>query len=331
MNRKSRQLLIGLVLVGISLPVLADNFDEARTWLERMAQAMREQTYQGTFVYVRGQDVETMRVTHVRDDHGVRERMYALSGPVREIIRDSNGVRCLLSERPPTDADTPLAQTMFPVIPLEELDQARARYLFEVGDTARIAGHQGRRVSILPRDQYRYGYDFWLQEDSALLLRWTLYDAARKPLAKLMFTDLRTGDQVDASELESSTPSDKFVRLAAAGDDQAQPQPGSALKPQWEPARLPPGFRLAALNYRSADDPAAFEHLVYSDGLASVSVYIEFREAAKDMREGLSRLGTSNAFSKRAGSRQVTAIGDVPAITVQAIGNAFAGPVAAAD
>ena len=94
---------------------------------------------------------------------------------------------------------------------------------------------------------------------------------------------------------------------------------------------MPPGFRLAARNLGQGDEDESFEHLVYSDGLASVSVYIEMKEAAADVREGLSSMGTTNAYSRNAGLRQVTAIGQVPAITVQAIGNAFATPVSSMD
>ena len=71
---------------------------EPRIWLERMASAMSQMTYQGTFVYISGDDMQTMRITHVSDGEGVRERLASLSGPAREIIRDSNGVRWVLGD-----------------------------------------------------------------------------------------------------------------------------------------------------------------------------------------------------------------------------------------
>ena len=95
--------------------------------------------------------------------------------------------------------------------------------------------------------------------------------------------------------------------------------------PEWQPDSLPPGFRLATHRHQSEGE-SVFEHLVYSDGLASVSVYIESNTGQPGMHQGLSRLGTANAFTRMLGSRQVTVIGEVPAATVRAIGDAFRVP-----
>ena len=299
----------------------ADGFDEAQQLLQRMATAMGELSYQGTFVYVRGEDVETMRITHVNDAQGVRERLYALSGPPREVIRDRDGVRCALGAAGELSADANLNRSLFPDIPMQALSAARARYLFEVGGMARIAGFNGRRLTILPRDEFRYGYDLWLEQDKGLLLRWVLYDNDRRTLAKLMFTDLRVGTDVDVSELDSSTPQDQFVRLAAQGD---APASTASERSAPQPDGVPPGFELAARGERPAGTSEPFEHLVFSDGLASVSVYIEAAQAAGNVTPGLSRMGTTNAYSSTVGGRQVTAIGEVPAATVKALSNAFA-------
>ena len=328
MNIQLRQFCQALVLSCLSASAWASGYQEARTWLERMATAMNQMSYQGTFVYMHGDEVETMRITHVLDEDGVRERMYSLSGPQREVIRDKDGVRCVMSEDQAIMEDPMVARSIFPEIPLQELDEASSQYRFELGGHARIAGHRGKRITIYPKDEYRYGYDLWLEEHSGLLLRWVLYDSKRKTLAKLMFTDLKLGAEVEFEELLSPAPADQFVILQTGMPDK---QVRSSLAAQWQPPDLPPGFRLSARSYQGEVDGVAFEHLVYSDGLATVSVYIESQLQSSAVAEGLSRLGTANAFSRRAGSRQVTAIGEVPPITVEAIGNAFAAPVAAAD
>src|SRR5210317_961386 len=93
-----RKALLFLISISFSGIALAGNSAEAREWLERMATAMSQMSYQGTFVYVRNGVVETMRITHVTDETGVRERMYSLSGPHREVLRDRSGVRCVLQD-----------------------------------------------------------------------------------------------------------------------------------------------------------------------------------------------------------------------------------------
>jgi sigma-E factor negative regulatory protein RseB len=319
MNRRIGKALIAFCLLFPSLPLAADSFAEAEVWLERMASAMQQLDYQGTFVYVRGNDVETMRLTHVRVGGVVHERMVAVSGPQREIMRDENGVRAILGNQSQPLQDPMFTGAVFPDFSIPALTQAKDRYLFEVGGVGRIAGHQGRKISIIPRDQYRYGYELWLEEESGLLLRWVLYDPERRALAKLMFTDLVTGAAVDRAGLESATPPQRFVAVQQASPKLERPAAAGA--PESGPEGVPPGFGLAA--HSRADGALEFEHLVYSDGLASVSVYLESSTQPGGIAPGLTRMGTTSAWSGREGARRVTAVGEVPPLTLKTFGEAF--------
>jgi len=312
-----------LFLLTVSAAALAGPGSEASQWLERMASAMSNMSYQGTFVYMKGDAMETMRITHVVEDGVVRERLYSIDGPHREIIRDQNGVRCVLGDDKAIVEDLFTANQIYPQIPFEELDNPDSPYAFETGGRGRMAGYQARRVAILPQDKFRYGYDLWLEESSGLLLKWVLYDADRKALAKLMFTSLSLGSDIDQAELYSGTPSGEFVRLES-------PMPRKSLvrsQPYWQARQLPAGFRLTAHNRVEKNGHSVFEHLVYSDGLASVSVYIEDESVeSRAGAHGSSRLGTANAFSRHIGQKHVTVIGEVPSVTVRVIGDAVAPP-----
>lgn len=330
--RSSLAALIMLLLVNSAS---ADQFEEASEWLERMSSAMRELDYQGTFVYLQGDDVETMRITHVRDGSGVRERLVAVSGPKREIMRDSTGVRSVVGEQQWHEGSNEEAGHVFPEFSAEALSEARRRYMFEIGQEGRIAGHKGRKINILPKDQYRYGYELWLQADTGLLLRWVLYDSQRKPLAKLMFTELKTGTQVNHDELGAHTPATPTVdsRQLQAAEPGFSPvaqvsavraQPSASLRPGALKSKgVPPGFRLAV--YSQQDEEGGSQHLVLSDGLATVSVYIEPVDSDRNLAQGLSRMGTTNAWTNTGKAQRVTAIGEVPPITVRKIGTAFTG------
>ena len=98
-------------------------------------------------------------------------------------------------------------------------------------------------------------------------------------------------------------------------------------QPYWQARQLPAGFRLTAHNRVEKNGASVFEHLVYSDGLASVSVYIEDESVeSRAGAHGSSRLGTANAFSRHIGQKHVTVIGEVPSVTVRVIGDAVAPP-----
>jgi sigma-E factor negative regulatory protein RseB len=309
MSLLPRKALLLLVLISISQTSMAGESAVAREWLERMTTAMSQMSYQGTFVYVRDGVVETMRITHVTDETGVRERMYSVSGPHREVIRDQKGVRCILEDSASVVEDQVVA----------------SGYRLETGGEARIAGHTARRVSISPEDRFRYGYDFWLEEQTGLLLKWVLFDARHRPLAKLMFTDFAIGSAIDLAELESDSRAEDFIEMKTFSPQETVVTQSS---PRWQPTKLPPGFNLASYSHKIGAG-GVYEHMVYSDGLAAVSVYVEQNGKDAALKPGISQLGTNNAITRTQGDFQITVIGEVPAITVKSIANEIALSVAA--
>ena len=319
-----RRAVLLLILVSISGAAFAKDSPQAREWLERMTTAMSQLSYQGTFVYVRGDAVETMRITHVTDASGVRERLYSISGPRREVIRDRKGVRCVLQDSASVVEDQVVASSYFPELPPTVIDGENSGYTLETGGEARIAGHTARRVTISPKDDYRYGYDFWLEEQTGLLLKWVLFDAGHKPIAKLMFTDFEMGSSVNLKELESGSRAEDFVEMKTFS---LQKTVVTQSSPRWQPANLPPGFQLASHSHKTGAE-GIYEHMVYSDGLAAVSVYVEQQGDDAGLKPGESQLGTNNAYSRTEGSLQITVIGEVPAITVKTIANEMARSVA---
>jgi sigma-E factor negative regulatory protein RseB len=291
-----------------------------------MTVAMSQMNYQGTFVYVQGDEVVTMRITHVADEGGVRERLVALSGAPREVLRDANGVRWVLGDGHAVLKDQAFSRSFFPLLPLDREDQTQRSYALQLGGTARIAGQSARRLDVKPRDDYRYGYALWLEQHSALLLKWQLLDSKGATLAKLMFTDIRMGSEVDPGELNSSSPLQEFETV----ESRLPTAPGFVQEtPRWKPSRLPPGFELTDHRFYAAQDADAagggmYEHLVYSDGIAAVSVYVEAGAGRQAADERISRLGTTHTFSRMADGALITVVGDVPAATVRLIGDAVA-------
>lgn len=313
-----------LLLIGISGMAAAGDSSQAREWLERMTVAMNQMSYQGTFVYVRDGTVETMRITHLADETGVRERLYSINGPHREVVRDHKGVRCVLEDSASVVEDQVVASSYFPELPLSIIESETSGYRLKMGKEARIAGQKARRVSISPVDKYRYGYDFWLEKNTGLLLMWVLLDAQHKPLAKLMFTDFAMGAAVDLDEIEPTSNADDFVQMQTLSPEKTKV---TQSVPRWQPAKLPPGFRLASHSHNDGVD-GIYEHMVYSDGLAAVSVYIEQQTAGPEIKQGINQLGTNNAFVRRQDGLQITVIGEVPPVTVKSIASEMAMSIA---
>jgi sigma-E factor negative regulatory protein RseB len=296
----------------------ADDADPGR-WLERMSAALNQMSYQGTFVYVLGDEIETLRITHVADENGVRERISSLTGPSRELVRDADGVRWVQSADQPVLADSAFKRSFFPEVPPDADALVAGSYTLKFGGGGRIAGHETRQVLVVPRDNYRYGYSFWLERHSGLLLKWELLDSDRSQVARLMFTEIRLGSEVDPAELRQA---ERLKEFATVESGLPAGRAGVSSRPHWAPARMPPGFALTAHRFHGGEARGGrvFEHLVYSDGLAAVSVYVETSDDG-DFTPAVERHGTAHSYSRPLGEVLVTVVGDVPALTVKTIGD----------
>lgn len=304
------------VLLGLA-PPLAQAAD-AQTLFARMHQVGRSLDYEGTFVYLHGDQLESLRIVHKAGAGGVRERLVSLNGAPREIIRTGSEVRCYLPDENAVLIEHRRADDRnFPALLPDSLAQLKGNYKISVGKEGRVAGRKAVSVHIKPRDAYRYGYLLWADEASGLLLKASLQDEHGGVIEQYMFTQVAIGKTISESELKPQYPAEGFVRQRADAAPSAPPTG------QWLATRLPAGFVQTARMMRML--PARkqpVEHLVYSDGLAVVSVFVERveEEARSNALSGLTHMGVVHVFGKIVDGHQVTVVGEAPAMTVDMIG-----------
>jgi len=284
-----------------------------------MSQAVEQLNYQGTFLHMHGGQVETLQIVHLNDDGRVSERILALDGVAREIIRYQDEVQCILPDRRAV-----LLEERREVSPLlsalptysEELFR---HYDFSLNEHARIVERQTQIVSIMPKDDFRYGYMLWLDLETAMPLKSQLVDNQGNILEQLLFAQLEISDSIPRTALEPTIDTEGFT-FFRPGDMDAQLDESLQLRA----ATVPDGFQLSVSTNRPiAGSDYPVEHHVYSDGLATVSVFIEDPKSEPEVAVGYSRVGSANAFSLRVNGRQVTAVGEVPRRTVESIATSF--------
>jgi sigma-E factor negative regulatory protein RseB len=169
---------------------------------------------------------------------------------------------------------------------------------------------------VQPRDQFRYGYRLWLDDETAMPLKSQLRDRNGKVIEQILFAELNFRDRIPAESLKPSMSGEGFRWVR----QDVQPQLAGSQVGGWDVIRLPAGFRLTTWRMQIiAGSSAPVQHLVYSDGLASVSVFIEPSDPQAEPMRGLAKVGAAFAFSRALDGHQVTAVGEVPPVTVQAI------------
>lgn len=291
-------LTAGLLLLAPAALAAAD----AAGWLARVGPALRGLDYQGTLVVVAEGRVDTLRVFHRVDAGRERERLVALSGPPREVIRDGGRVMCIGTGDAPVAYDMGQAGRWSQALAVSEA-AGLAGYRARLGSRGRVAGHAVQRVEVLATDAWRYGYRLWLETRTGLPLRVDLLDGEGKSIEQVAFTDISLDHRPSDADLAPS---------ASAELEKVSPLPAGAARPRgWQVPVPPAGFRLRAARPLAEGGV----HLLYSDGLASVSVYVE-RVGGNLRGEARRQRGAVHARAFWLDGWQVLAIGKVPAATV---------------
>lgn len=313
--------LLTLVCAILAMPAVGS--DDPRGWLERMGYALEYLNYEGTLVQLQGSDAAVMRIVH-RVENGVpTERITAMDEVGREIIRSGEEETWILPDHQAVlvgkrgneqQGRSPLRQQFAGGLHFDD-----RYYRLAIASGGRLVGHDTRLVTVRPTDSYRYGYRLWLDHATAMPLKMQIADGGGVVVEQLLFSDINLPERIPASAVQPSMALDRFTwrRSPPAAD----PATAVTARPgAWRVESLPPGFSLRAMRSERAEATAMpMDHLVYSDGVASVSVFIEAGVATVERGEGSSRMGAANAYTTVLGDYLITAVGEVPVSTVEAI------------
>ncbi len=316
-----RQLFFGAALLGlIAGSAAADTLeqDQALAILERIASAARELNYVGTFVYQHADRFETSRIIHYADSGGEYEKLETLDGPRREVIRTNDEVLCYYPDAKVVRSEKRVARRTFPALLPERLRSLTEFYSIRKGEPERIAGHDSQALLLEPKDGLRYGHKLWADNETGLLLKARMLNEGNRVVEQFTFTELRIGSGVSrdmvAPSYSVSFPEwrvDRFAHNKLTSVDSG-----------WTVTQFPAGFRkIMEMRRSKLGSTVPVTHLVYSDGLAAVSIFIEPAATRSKFHEGLSQQGAINIYIRTIQDQVVTVLGEAPALTVTQIAN----------
>ena len=282
-------------------------------WLNRMSAAVQQTSYAGTVVRIRDGKVEALKVVHTVSDGIVREKVVAQEGNGLEIIRHGNEVHCILPDRKSVLVEEWNDQsTVFSTLPTSQV-RFGSEYDVILKGEDRVAGRRTVLVAIKPHDEYRYGHRIWLDLETAFPLQTQLIGEDGQPIEQVKFADISLNKPIDMEMLAPSIDIDAFRWV-----NQAPRHVNHEIESSWRSSELPRGFRpIATHGEIMPGSDEVTTHILYSDGLADVSVFIA--KADGKMSSGPSSVGGSNSFSVVVDGHRVTAVGEVPSMTVEQI------------
>lgn len=318
--QQSRYLLFMMLQLGVATAIADPLQGKEAEWLKTMAVAARQTNYCGVFVYQSGENVEVSRVTHVTDRDGEHERLEGLVGVKREIIRDNDQV-WLYSEGHKVRLEKRQIKRAFPAILPEQISILKENYSASQAEEDEIAGYHAHSIIFAPRDNLRYARKMWADSDSGLLLKAAVLDDHGYLIEQYAFMQLSIGNNIDRKWIVPESTSATTI----AQEISSPPSPKVELLDApsgWQVDALPSGFRKVLemrRPFRGNKEPVI--QMVFSDGLAGISVFIEKGKDTTYLHSGLSGQGAAHVYNRLVGDNLVTVVGEVPPLTVIQVGD----------
>ncbi|OWY31023.1 MucB/RseB C-terminal domain-containing protein [Herbaspirillum robiniae] len=298
----------------------------AQAQLKRLQTAAQRLSYSGTFVYQQASQMRTSRITHILSGKSELEKLEVLDGKPREYIRSDDDVACYMPDARTVLIEKRVTRDVFPAILGASPEDLANHYNVSAGPEERVAGRDCQTIVLEPRDKLRYGYRFWADKSTGLLLRAQTVDGRGDVVEQISFTQVEIGP-IDRSRVRPSYADTRGWRVEKSAMSKVDLS-GWSVTP-------PPGFRKIQEVRRMISDtapggaspaqnrPAEREvsQIVFSDGLAAISVFIE--PGSQNRNEGAVQQGALNIVGRRQGDYWLTVVGEVPAAAIRQVSNSI--------
>ena len=290
---------------------------ETEVWLANIQEAAQKLNYSGTFVYQQGDRVQASRITHFVDESGEHEKLELLDGQPREFIRNGDDVRCYLPQSKRVLQEKRIKSDTFPALLTGAPTGIDAWYKFERTSIERVAGRICSVVTLAPRDTMRYGYRLWSDQQTGLLLKAQTLNEHGEVIEQVAFTDLSTGAGIDKSRVQPS-----IASLDGWRTEKFETTPANLTGEGWTVRTPVLGFRKILEVRRMLEQNHEVGQIVYSDGLATISIFVE-PARAKPPLIGDANEGPINIVSKRHGGKWLTVVGEAPVASIHQIADSI--------
>ena len=300
---------------------------ESKAWLARIQEAAHKRSYQGTLIVSAGGTMASSRITHYCEGRDQYERIDALDGQPRHVVRHNERVHTVWPQRRLAMVEQRDQMSSFPGLVQAGGESVQDFYELRLSGAERVAGREADVLLLRPRDSQRYGYRLWADKSTGLLLRSEVLGERGGVLESSAFSDVTLGVHPPVDTLLQPIRKLEGFRISRSSRQSTQLEAEGWILPV-----KVPGFQQISCVKRPLDGPlreqsdapqAQMLQVVYSDGLASVSVFIEPYQAERHTRSVHTTIGATQTLMRRQGDWWVTLMGDVPAPTLRQFADAL--------
>ncbi len=294
-----------MVLSGVA------HADAALDWLNRAVAAARQLNYSGVYVYHHGEHIEIQRVLHRADANGEQEKIEVMDSSPRQFLRINNDIYCHLADGKRVRYERNTSRRFFPAVLPAQPASLLEYYDARLGSSERVAGRPCQVVHLEPRDGYRYALTLWLDKRTGLPLKSRVVNENGGMVSMFVFSEIQIGKAPDLRLFQNDLSGKQVMNVNA----EKQGDTGWSIKP-------PPGFeRVQAATRSLPGKKTPVTHVVYSDGLSVLSMFMEPVDAREQRLHGLSTEGVIGIYAREVDGYTVTTVGEVPSMALIETGN----------
>jgi sigma-E factor negative regulatory protein RseB len=314
-------LLRVVMLSVLALSVVCEATEDPWLILQKTAYAARELGYQGVFVYQNGKETRSVQITHMNKDGLEVARNVILdnnvkSGQAREVFSQGSDIVIFHPKKEKMVIEKRRGQNMFPAMFPTDFQLIKASYTAKLGTTEYVAGRLAQIVELVPNDALRYSYKIWADMEYGILLKMTLLNVKQETLEQIEFNQLSMLSTQDANWFQPKIDVTKNYVM----EDEPTVQ---RVTKEWELEKLPPGYRkIDHVERTMPGKTVPMNQMIFSDGIASVSLFIEPMVKGMRPKMGHKLIGSTNICADVIDGYQIVVVGEVPAATVMQIAKA---------
>lgn len=313
-------LIAGLIFAFASTSGLATEND-AQIWdkLQKASVAAHALSYQGVFVYQTRKQTKSVQITHMFNGQGEYARSVMLDGSPREVFSQGHDHVIFNPKNEQVIIEKRKGQNMFPATLPQDVMQLKQAYIIREGNVERVADRASQMFYLDAKDQMRYKYKFWVDLEYGLLVRTEMLNHDDEVIESIGFNQLSLMHTIDLDWFQPKIDTNKNYVMEELTISTAMNQ---KLK-QWTTQSLPAGYKKTDEAVRSVNGKKyPVTHVTLSDGLASVSLFIEPITEGEKIKIGHMSFGHTHFFAMVNNGYLITAVGEVPSNAVQSIASA---------
>lgn len=192
---------IALKFTALSLSLLLSSIASAeelsaKQSLDKMTQALDNLNYEIAFVQTTPANMDSFRYRHIKQDNKTYAQLVTLDGRQQEIIQRDNLVSYFQPNAQAFTLNSGNIVDAMPAVVRANFDKLSSDYDFVKLGKDRVAGRFADTIRIVPKDDFRYQYLVFIDEENGLLLRSDMLDREGKLLDQFRVVTLYIDDRL---------------------------------------------------------------------------------------------------------------------------------------